>query len=304
LEEFVFCQQCGNKLSEDALFCENCGTKITVNDDEQNVETPENNTNTVEPQVIKENLPPATVQEESVFCTNCGSNITDDAVFCTNCGQTVQTDENASAAPVTAIENIPPAPAPIMAEENANAEPEIATPDQPPATVQEKYVFCTNCGTKIEDGSQFCGNCGTSVAFNSAPQQQVNYIAPAANAQQTNAQTNYVPPTQPNYAAPLMAMPNIPVQKSSMDATGLVLDVLSVVLGLIYSGGGDNRSDIMAFIMFISVFPLGLAGVILSAIAISRNKKAGQSILIAITALVVSLLGIVLLIRNFMNMVE
>jgi len=99
-------------------------------------------------------------------------------------------------------------------------------------------------------------------------------------------------------------MPNIPVQKSSMDATGLVLGIIGVVLGLIYSGGGDNQSDIMAFIMFISVFPLGLAGVILSAIAISRNKKAGQSISMAITALVVNLFGIVLLIRNFMNMAE
>jgi hypothetical protein len=33
--------------------------------------------------------PPAPVQVNSVFCTNCGSRIPADAVFCTNCGQTV-----------------------------------------------------------------------------------------------------------------------------------------------------------------------------------------------------------------------
>ena len=47
-------------------------------------------------------------------------------------------------------------------------------------------MFCTNCGTKIADGSKFCGSCGTNVDFDFESQQQNMNIAPAANAQQTN----------------------------------------------------------------------------------------------------------------------
>jgi len=55
-------------------------------------------------------------------------------------------------------------------------------------------AFCTNCGTKIADGSNFCGNCGTRV--NSAPQQQENNSTPAARAQQAGTQkrmANFTP---------------------------------------------------------------------------------------------------------------
>jgi len=61
-------------------------------------------------------------------------------------------------------------------------------------------MFCTNCGTKIVDGSNFCGNCGKRVNLDSAPQQQEKNIAPTARTRQASMQTKMAQFT-PNEAA-------------------------------------------------------------------------------------------------------
>lgn len=48
--------------------------------------------------------------------------------------------------------------------------------------------FCSNCGTKIDDGSKFCSNCGAPMQQTAAPQQQ--YAQPPP------------PPTAPTYNQP------------------------------------------------------------------------------------------------------
>ena len=134
-----------------------------------------------------------------MFCTNCGSNITDDEVFCTNCGQAVQAGENVNAAPVMAAPVQPPAPAPeehvfctncgsritedevfctncgqaVQTGEDANAVPVMAAPVQSSAPVQESYAFCTNCGEKIEEDTLFCTKCGAKVGTDSFEQQRI-----------------------------------------------------------------------------------------------------------------------------------
>lgn len=50
----MFCQECGNKLPDNAAFCSNCGMKVQ--------------------------------KAESDNCASCGATIPEDAVFCTNCG--------------------------------------------------------------------------------------------------------------------------------------------------------------------------------------------------------------------------
>ena len=118
-------------------------------------------------------------------------------------------------------------------------------------------AFCRNCGSEMQEDAEFCPKCGKAV--NDAPKEN---------------------------AAPVTATPNIPVQKSSIDVNGLVLGIISIVLTFF--------NAITEGFLFIVVLPLGLAGIIFSSIAISRNKKAGQTIRMAIAGLVVSILGIVL----------
>ena len=77
-------------------------------------------------------------------------------------------------------------------------------------------MFCTNCGTKLQDNAAFCTKCGTRVVPNQtsvqqAPPQQA-YSAP-----QANPQPQYAPPQQaysvpqanpqPQYAPPQQAVP-------------------------------------------------------------------------------------------------
>jgi len=117
-------------------------------------------------------------------------------------------------------------------------------------------MFCPQCGNNVIDGAKFCTNCGCAV-----------------------------PAVQANYTAPKMAVPNIPAQKSSMDAKGLVLGIICVVSSPFTDGD-------LALYFFLPWFTSGIAGVILSAIAISRNKKAGHPASMAIVGLVLSIIGI------------
>lgn len=151
-------------------------------------------------------------------------------------------------------------------------------------------MFCGNCGTQIEDGSQFCGNCGTSVALDSAPQQQNRNIAPMASAQQANTQTNYVPPPQTNYAAPTY-QPQ--AGGKNLGSTGLVLGICSAVAFFL-----SSYEDIFIIFVFPAIM-LELAGIIVSAIALIQGKKAGQPAGMAIAGLVLNIICIAYTCQRF-----
>lgn len=314
----MFCTNCGSNITDDAIFCENCGTKVTENDNEQNIETQDNNTNTAEPQVIAEDIPPAPAQEKYVVCKSCGSQIPEDEAFCTNCGQAVQTEENANAELVKAEENIPPAPvvveeivppAPVVVEEIIQLAPVKSEEIIPPAPVtveenippvSEESVFCTNCGAKILEGTKFCGSCGRAVpaAEQATPiekrcvscgtiiQEGVAFCTNCGTSvQQTNTKANYTAPTnQPQEG------------DKNLAPIGLTLGIISVV-----SGFFCFEDSLVTFFFFVPAILTGVASIIISAILILRlilrNKKAGQSIRMSIVMLVLSILGIFLACR-------
>jgi len=122
-------------------------------------------------------------------------------------------------------------------------------------------MFCSNCGKEIADGVKFCTNCGKAV----------------------------------NDAAPVAAMTNVSVHKSSMDVRGLVLGIITIIIDAL-TGGAKANGVTALFLMplIIAAIPLGIAGVVVSAIALSRNKKASQPTGMAIAGLVVSIFSVVL----------
>jgi len=122
-------------------------------------------------------------------------------------------------------------------------------------------AFCTNCGSEMPEDAVFCSNCGKAV--NDAPKE--------------NAATTIQPQAGEKNTA----------------LTGLVLGIVTIIVGPFAAA--------YVFTVFVSVMT-GIAGIIVSAAALSRNKKAGQPIRMAIWGLILSIIGLVLTIYVFISM--
>ena len=73
-------------------------------------------------------------------------------------------------------------------------------------------MFCSNCGTKLQDGAKFCHNCGAPVIFNAAPVEAVftedapveipepSFSAPVYTPSETLTPDTCIP--EPAFAAP------------------------------------------------------------------------------------------------------
>lgn len=146
-QDALCCTQCGAPIEDGVMFCINCGTKVEIPKvSEDSGETAEE-TAIQETPIIKE--PPVVLEEpesakeaeiEEVFetleetafetankiCSNCGTELEEDAVFCIKCGTKV------------------------------NATPSVA---------EQGYAkrICPNCGFEAEEYSVFCVKCGTKI---------------------------------------------------------------------------------------------------------------------------------------------
>ena len=122
-------------------------------------------------------------------------------------------------------------------------------------------MFCTNCGSEMPEDAVFCSNCGKAV--NDTPKE--------------NAATTIQPQAGEKNTA----------------LTGLVLGIVTIIVG-------PFAANFFAFTAFVPVMT-GIAGIIVSAAALSRNKKAGQPIRMAIWGLILSIIGLVLTIYGFIS---
>ena len=91
-----------------------------------------------------------------VKCPNCGAEVPKDSAFCSSCGTPVPKQE----APV----DVPAAEAEVVsAPEAAPVETPVEEAPAVEAPVEKK---CPSCGATLEDGALFCTNCGTKVEEN------------------------------------------------------------------------------------------------------------------------------------------
>ena len=119
-------------------------------------------------------------------------------------------------------------------------------------------MFCNNCGHNCRDGLAFCTNCGNRLS--SFPQQaQPTFASPQViYVQQVPTHEEPVKPKKPGFALSIPAM---------------IAGILSIAnLNILF----------------------GIAGIIMSAISMSKGKKAGVKNGMAIAGLVCSIVGTVI----------
>lgn len=146
-------------------------------------------------------------------------------------------------------------------------------------------MYCSSCGSSVNEGQSFCPNCGAPVA-QPAPQPAVQVQQPQPVAQPV-AQPVQQPVAQPVYAQPVAASA-APAKKSRGFAiAGFILGLYTLPMSWVI------------FFNIISVFT-GLAGVIISIIALT--KKNGRLKAMAVIGLIMSSLGMIYSILSWASM--
>ena len=142
-------------------------------------------------------------------------------------------------------------------------------------------MYCSSCGSSVNEGQSFCPNCGAPVA-QPAPQPAVQVQQP-----QPVAQPVPQPVAKPVYTQPVAASP-APAKKSRGFAiAGFILGLYTLPMSWVI------------FFNIISVFT-GLAGVIISIIALT--KKNGRLKAMAVIGLIMSSLGMIYSILSWASM--
>lgn len=142
-------------------------------------------------------------------------------------------------------------------------------------------MYCSSCGSSVNEGQSFCPNCGAPVA-QPAPQPAVQVQQP-----QPVAQPVQQPDAQPVYTQPVAASA-APAKKSRGFAiAGFILGLYTLPMSWVI------------FFNIISVFT-GLAGVIISIIALT--KKNGRLKAMAVIGLIMSSLGMIYSILSWASM--
>lgn len=146
-------------------------------------------------------------------------------------------------------------------------------------------MYCSSCGSSVNEGQSFCPNCGAPVA-QPAPQPAVQVQQPQPVAQPV-AQPVPQPAAQPVYTQPVAASA-APAKKSRGFAiAGFILGLYTLPMSWVI------------FLNIISVFTC-LAGVIISIIALT--KKNGRLKVMAVIGLIMSSLGMIYSILSWASM--
>jgi len=114
-------------------------------------------------------------------------------------------------------------------------------------------MFCPNCGNYQPDGTGFCTCCGTKL---------------------NTTQPVYSAPNQPVYQPPAT-----PEKEDNSKIPGFVLSIPAMIAGIISIAGLSPA--------------FGIAGIIMSAISISKGKAVGKKHKMAVAGLICSIIGVI-----------
>lgn len=152
------CVKCRTVLDEGVAFCHNCGTKQP--DKNAAVSSMPEAVPAAAPVIEEE----ATVVEEEATVVEESVPVAEETVPVVEETAPVVEEEVSSVEETTAPAEekiVPPVeddivPDPVVPEFIPASEPVISK-------AEPKFIFCTNCGNKEEDGTRFCSECGTKM---------------------------------------------------------------------------------------------------------------------------------------------
>lgn len=155
-------------------------------------------------------------------------------------------------------------------------------------------MYCSNCGAQNEENVRFCATCGANLE---AADKEQTVAAPVENTVSEPVYEDYAEPAYDNYDYAEEAYEEAPVKDpgKGLAITGLILGIVSVALPILncLCGCVPIISYIVMFIAGLAPFT-AVAGIICSAIAMSKSKKAGCKNSMAVIGLILSIVAVVI----------
>lgn len=145
-------------------------------------------------------------------------------------------------------------------------------------------MYCNNCGYNNADGNIVCVNCGANLDVNAGQQSQMYNEQPIYGEQPVYGE-------QPAYGyengfeAPASAP-----EKKPNDVMGIVSLILGAVAVVLSVGACccNFIIPILPFIMEAFAFILGIAGIVVGAIAMKKGKEAGTKSTLGMVGIILS----------------
>ena len=154
-------------------------------------------------------------------------------------------------------------------------------------------MYCSNCGAQNEENVRFCATCGANLE---AADKEQTVAAPVENTVSEPVYEDYAEPAYDNYDYAEEAYEEAPAKDpgKGLAITGLILGIVSVALPILncLCGCVPIISYIVMFIAGLAPFT-AVAGIICSAIAMSKSKKAGCKNALAVVGLILSIVAVV-----------
>ena len=135
----MFCNNCGEEIGNEKI-CPNCGTsqnnEETIDDTiTENYDNETSEEQTIEEETIEETTTHEVMSmennDDTIFCSNCGNEITEDVSFCPSCGVNLESPE-------------------------------------PKANSNNTTKFCQNCGSEIDENAMVCPKCGVGTKISNS----------------------------------------------------------------------------------------------------------------------------------------
>lgn len=141
----TLCENCGSELPEKAVFCGFCGYKMPEADND--------------------------IPEGQIRCAYCRAIQPVGLKFCMNCGKPIAGEaKDGDDEEIFEVDETAPAVEEPEVEAPAVEEPVAETPKEPPVSPyfppvsepenEDRPLFCTNCGSRLDADALFCSECG------------------------------------------------------------------------------------------------------------------------------------------------